>query len=51
MAAAEVIAEETGAEHVRVPGFYPQVDQPALVNQALRDLWTKADRAALTRTA
>ncbi|XVQ10541.1 alpha/beta fold hydrolase [Spirillospora sp. CA-255316] len=48
MAAAGVIAEEIGAEHVRVPGFYPQVDQPALVNDALRGLWTKADRATVS---
>ncbi|MFC5748357.1 alpha/beta fold hydrolase [Actinomadura rugatobispora] len=44
MAAAGVIAEEIGAEHLRVPGFYPQVDQPALVNEALSALWAEADR-------
>jgi pimeloyl-ACP methyl ester carboxylesterase len=45
MAAAEVIAADIGAGHVRVPGFYPQVEQPRLVNDALRDLWDRADTA------
>lgn len=45
MAAAEVIAADIGAEHVRVPGFYPQVEQPGLVNDALDALWRRADAA------
>ena len=45
MAAAAVIAEDIGADLLRVPGYYPQVDQPARVNEALQALWHKADAA------
>ncbi|NYD47908.1 pimeloyl-ACP methyl ester carboxylesterase [Actinomadura luteofluorescens] len=39
IAAAEFIAERIGARYLKVPGYYPQVQQPSTVNDALRDLW------------
>jgi hypothetical protein len=35
MITAEVIAERLGAQLLTVPGFYPQVQQPTAVNEAL----------------
>ncbi|GLZ15060.1 hypothetical protein Acsp04_52950 [Actinomadura sp. NBRC 104425] len=46
LAAADFIADRIGAERLRVPGFYPHTEQPTLVNDALRDLWRRADAAA-----
>jgi pimeloyl-ACP methyl ester carboxylesterase len=46
--AAEVIAREIGAELVTVPGFYPHVQQPELVNGLLTAFWDRADRDAAT---
>jgi len=40
---AEVVAERLGAELLTVPGFYPQVQQPAAVNEALARLWERGD--------
>lgn len=39
MAAAGHIAARLGAEHLRVPGFYPHTQRPDLVNTALERLW------------
>jgi pimeloyl-ACP methyl ester carboxylesterase len=43
MIAAVVIAEPLGAQLLTVPGFYPQVQQPTAVNEALARLWERAD--------
>jgi pimeloyl-ACP methyl ester carboxylesterase len=43
MITAEVIAERLGARLLTVPGFYPQVQQPAAVNEALVRLWEQGD--------
>ncbi|GAA5121112.1 alpha/beta fold hydrolase [Pseudonocardia adelaidensis] len=43
MITAEVVAEKLGARLLTVPGYYPQVQQPALVNEALAQLWERAD--------
>lgn len=43
--AARVVADKLGAELRTVPGFYPQVQQPELVNEALAALWDRADAA------
>ena len=40
---AQVVAERVGTELLTVPGFYPQVQEPDLVNRALPDLWSTAD--------
>lgn len=40
---AEVVADRLDAELLTVPGFYPQVQEPELVNHALRQLWERAD--------
>ncbi|GAA5059365.1 alpha/beta hydrolase [Thermocatellispora tengchongensis] len=39
MVAAEFIASRIGAGHVTVPGYYPHVQEPGLVNAAIEDLW------------
>ncbi|MEJ3653307.1 alpha/beta hydrolase [Actinomycetes bacterium KLBMP 9759] len=41
--AARVVAEQVGADLLTVPGFYPHVQEPERVNDALRDLWRRAD--------
>ncbi|WP_344953756.1 alpha/beta hydrolase [Actinomadura miaoliensis] len=46
LAAADFIADRIGAERLRVPGFYPHTEQPALINDALRDLWRRVDTAS-----
>ncbi|WP_199443458.1 alpha/beta fold hydrolase [Umezawaea beigongshangensis] len=46
--AAGVIAREIGAELVTVPGFYPHVQEPELVNGVLAAFWERADRDAAT---
>jgi pimeloyl-ACP methyl ester carboxylesterase len=43
MITAEVVAERLGAQLLTVPGFYPQVQQPAAVNEALVRLWERGD--------
>jgi pimeloyl-ACP methyl ester carboxylesterase len=43
MITAEVVAERLGARLLTVPGFYPQVQQPAAVNAALGQLWERGD--------
>jgi pimeloyl-ACP methyl ester carboxylesterase len=43
MITAEVIAERLGAQLLTVPGFYPQVQQPEAVNEALTRLWERGD--------
>jgi pimeloyl-ACP methyl ester carboxylesterase len=43
MITAEVIAERLRARLLTVPGFYPQVQQPASVNEALARLWEQGD--------
>jgi pimeloyl-ACP methyl ester carboxylesterase len=43
MITAAVVAERLGARLLTVPGFYPQVQQPAAVNAALVDLWERGD--------
>jgi pimeloyl-ACP methyl ester carboxylesterase len=43
MITAEVIAERLGARLLTVPGFYPQVQQPEAVNEALARLWERGD--------
>ncbi|WP_222720680.1 hypothetical protein [Actinomadura sp. HBU206391] len=39
MTCARVTAERIGARLLRVPGYYPHVQRPDLVNAALRALW------------
>ncbi|GAA4238479.1 hypothetical protein GCM10022254_54610 [Actinomadura meridiana] len=39
IAAAEFIADRISARHLKVPGYYPQVQQADEVNDALRNLW------------
>ncbi|MFG3253410.1 alpha/beta fold hydrolase [Streptomyces sp. NPDC048172] len=41
MAAAEALTDALAARHLRVPGYYPHTQQPALVNAGLRELWAK----------
>ncbi len=41
--AARVVAEKVGAQLLEVPGFYPQVQEPELVNEALTALWGRAE--------
>lgn len=41
MAAAEATAERIGAELVRVPGYYPQVQHPDLINDLLDRFWSQ----------
>lgn len=43
MITAEVIAEQIEARLLTVPGFYPHVQQPAAVNEALAELWARAE--------
>ena len=43
MITAEVLAERLGGQLLTVPGFYPQVQQPAAVNAALARLWQRGD--------
>lgn len=43
--ASRALADRIGAEVRTVPGFYPQVQQPRRVNDALLALWDRADRA------
>lgn len=43
MITAEVVAERLGARLLTVPGFYPQVQQPVAVNEALARLWEQGD--------
>jgi hypothetical protein len=51
MITAEVIAERLGARLLTVPGFYPQVQQPEAVNEALARLWERGDAPARVNTA
>ncbi|MGW8558030.1 alpha/beta fold hydrolase [Streptomyces tubercidicus] len=41
VACAEFLAEELGADHLVVPGYYPHTQQPGAVNTALRELWAR----------
>ncbi|WP_410177248.1 hypothetical protein [Streptomyces nigrescens] len=41
VACAEFLAEELGADHLVVPGYYPHTQQPEAVNAALRELWAR----------
>lgn len=50
MVTAEVIAARLGARLLTVPGFYPQVQQPEAVNEALEELWERGDRRDGRRT-
>lgn len=45
MITAEVTAERLGARLLTLPGFYPQVQQPDAVNEALARLWERGDAA------
>lgn len=40
---ARVVANRIGGELLEVPGFYPHVRQPERVNEALAELWSRAD--------
>ncbi|MGN0122561.1 MAG: alpha/beta fold hydrolase [Rhodococcus sp. (in: high G+C Gram-positive bacteria)] len=40
---ARVVADRIGGELLEVPGFYPHVQQPDTVNEALEELWSRAD--------
>ena len=40
---ARVVADRIGGELLEVPGFYPHVQQPERVNEALEELWSRAD--------
>lgn len=40
---ARVVADRIGGELLEVPGFYPHVLQPERVNEALEELWSRAD--------
>lgn len=39
VAVAESLTDSLGARLVRVPGFYPHTQRPAVVNAALREFW------------
>ncbi|GAA3104778.1 alpha/beta fold hydrolase [Streptomyces rectiviolaceus] len=39
IACAEAVADATGGRLLRVDGYYPHTQQPAVVNAALRELW------------
>ncbi|UUU26865.1 alpha/beta fold hydrolase [Streptomyces sp. DSM 40750] len=41
IACAEAVADAVGARLLRVPGYYPHTQQPATVNAALRELWSR----------
>ncbi|MGI5171643.1 alpha/beta fold hydrolase [Spirillospora sp. CA-253888] len=43
IAAAKFIADRIGAGYLKVPGYYPQVQQPGPVNEALRTLWRRTE--------
>jgi len=45
MITAEVVSERLGARLLTVPGFYPQVQEPDAVNEALAQLWEQGDAA------
>ncbi|MGX7727420.1 alpha/beta fold hydrolase [Rhodococcus sp. 5G237] len=40
---ARVVANRIDGELLEVPGFYPHVQQPETVNEALDELWSRAD--------
>ena len=43
MACARVTAERIGGELLQVPGYYPQVQHPDIVNDVLDRFWSRAD--------
>jgi hypothetical protein len=42
------VTDRIGARLVTVPGFYPHVQQPALVNRTLAEFWDRADATVAT---
>jgi pimeloyl-ACP methyl ester carboxylesterase len=48
LVAARAFARKVGGKLLEVPGFYPQIQEPARVNDALRGLWDTADASRRT---
>jgi pimeloyl-ACP methyl ester carboxylesterase len=40
--AAQVLADRIGADLLTVPGFYPHVQEPEIVNTTIQNLWSRA---------